>query len=198
MAPGQGAGQQGPASDAELTLRNGNVYWVQIRQCVRSYSGYFQPLIMKLVLLSLLVVWSGFSAYGQTKPVSIQDGRPEIGRYCKVYQAGEGLKLYLLRIGPESNNETLVGLDGFDHPWDGKIFKSSVVTADKRQEFTIQNNGRPFVVLVMRERYGPSTLFVPKYGTPQPERPVVYSESLSAECKPDVLLSQYLSQQAKK
>lgn len=123
--------------------------------------------------------------------------RPEIGRYCKVYRAGEGLKVLLLRVGPEAKNESLVGLDGFDHPWDGKIFKASVARADGRQEFTIYNNGRPFVILVFRERYGQSTLFVPKYGTEETERPLNYSEDLSAECKPDILLSQYLNQQKK-
>ena len=123
--------------------------------------------------------------------------RPEIGRYCTVYRAGEGLKVLLLRIGPENKNESLVALDGFDHPWDGKIFKASVTKADGRQEFMIQNNGRPFVVLVFRERYGQSTLFVPTYGTEETERSLVYSEDLSAECKPDILLSQYLQQQTK-
>ena len=121
-------------------------------------------------------------------------GRPEIGRYCKVYRAGEGLKALLLRIGPDSKNESLVALDGFDHPWDGKIFKASVTKADERQEFMIQNNSRPFVVLVFRERYGQPTLFVPKYGTEETERLLVYSEDLSAGCKPDSLLSQYLQQ----
>ena len=126
------------------------------------------------------------------------DARPEVGRYCKVYRAGEGLKVLLLRVGPEANNESLVCTDGFDHPWDGKIFKAKVVKADGRQEFTIQNNGRPFVILVFREKYGQSLLYVPKYGTEETERPVSYSEDLSAGCKPDILLSQYLNQQAGK
>lgn len=54
------------------------------------------------------------------------------------------------------------------------------------------------MVLVFRERYGQSTLFVPKYGTEEVEWPLVYSEDLSANCKPDILLSQYLNQQPKK
>lgn len=144
----------------------------------------------------LLAALLSLSAIAQTaKP---EAPRPEIGKYCKVYRAGEGLKVLLLRVGPENKNESIVALDGFDHPWDGKIFKASVVKADGRQEFTIQNNGRPFVALVFRERYGQSTLFVPKYGTEETERPLSYSEELSANCKPDILLSQYLNQQAKK
>ena len=101
-----------------------------------------------------------------------------------MYRAGEGLKVLLLHVGPESKNESLVALDGFDHPWDGKIFKANVVRADGRQEFTIQNNGRSFVFLVFRERYGQWTLFVPKYGIEEVERLLVYSEDLSAACKP--------------
>lgn len=149
------------------------------------------------IITSLIVALLPVPAVAQSghRPAEV---RPEVGRYCKVYRAGEGLKVLLLRVGPDSKNESLVALDGFDHPWDGKIFKASVVKADGRQEFTIQNNGRPFVVLVFRERYGQSTLFVPKYGTEEVERSLVYSEDLSAGCKPDILLSQYLNQQAGK
>lgn len=149
-----------------------------------------------LIISSLMAALLSMPALAQTaKPDA---ARPEIGKYCKVYRAGEGLKVLLLRVGPESKNESIVALDGFDHPWDGKFFKASVVKADGRQEFTIQNAGRPFVILVFREKYGQSTLFVPKYGTEETERPLSYSEDLSAGCKPDILLSQYLNQQAGK
>lgn len=152
--------------------------------------------MIKLLVSGLLGALLYVSAQAQSgKPTA---ARPEVGRYCKVYRAGEGLKVLLLRVGPEAKSESLVAVDGFDHPWDGMIFKASVVKADGRQEFTIQNNGRPFVILVFRERYGQSTLFVPKYGTEETERPLSYSEELSAICKPDILLSQYLNQQAQK
>lgn len=124
--------------------------------------------------------------------------RPEIGRYCKVYRAGEGLKVLLLRIGPEAKNESLVGFDGFDHPWDGKIFKASVTVVDGRQEYRIQYNGSPWRAVVFNTRTGEVTSFVPKYGTEQTERSLQYSEGLSAECRPDPFLTQYLEQQAKK
>ncbi len=150
------------------------------------------------VLLSVPVLAQSAKETPRPNRFAGATARPEVGRYCKVYRAGEGLKVLLLRVGPESKNESLVALDGFDHPWDGKIFKASVTKADGRQEFMIQNNGRPFVVLVFRERYGQSTLFVPKYGTEETERPLIYSEDLSAECKPDILLSQYLQQQTPK
>lgn len=154
-----------------------------------------------LIISSLMAALLSMPALAQTaKPDAARPdaARPEIGKYCKVYRAGEGLKVLLLRVGPESKNESIVALDGFDHPWDGKFFKASVVKADGRQEFTIQNAGRPFVILVFREKYGQSTLFVPKYGTEETERPLSYSEDLSAGCKPDILLSQYLNQQAGK
>ena len=160
-----------------------------------------RTLIVSLITLLFSVpvlAQSGKSDAARPDAARPDAARPEVGRYCKVYRAGEGLKVLLLRVGTDSKNESLVALDGFDHPWDGKIFKASVVRADGRQEFTIQNNGRPFVVLVFRERYGQSTLFVPKYGTEEVERSLVYSEDLSAACKPDILLSQYLNQQAKK
>ncbi|WP_373515504.1 hypothetical protein [Persicitalea sp.] len=80
----------------------------------------------------------------------------------------------------------------------GEDFKAKVLTADGRQEFTIQNNGRPFVVLVFRDRYAQATLFLSKYGTELSERPLVYSQPLSADCDPDIFLSQYLNQEAKK
>ncbi|AQG78726.1 hypothetical protein [Spirosoma montaniterrae] len=161
--------------------------------------------MIRLICISIIAtllyvpgcIQSGYAQSGKAGTPQPGAARPEIGRYCKVYRAGEGLKVLLLRVGPEARNESLVALDGFDHPWDGKIFKASVAKADGRQEFTIQHNGRPFVVLVFRERYGQSTLFVPKYGTEETERLLSYSEDLSAECKPDILLSQYLNQQKK-
>ncbi len=149
-----------------------------------------------LIISGLLSLLFTIPAMAQTKKTG--DVRPQVGKFCKLYRAGEGLIVSLVRVGPETNNEMLVGFNGFDHPWEGKIFKANVVTADGRQEFTIQNNGRPFVVLVMRERYGQSTVFVPKYGTEQVERPVSYAEELSGRCDPDIFLSQYLNQQAGK
>lgn len=149
-----------------------------------------------LIISGLLSILIGLPAMAQTKKTG--DSRPEVGKFCKLYRAGEGLIVSLVRVGPESNNEMLVGFNGFDHPWNEKVFKAKVVTADGRQEFTIQNNGRPWVVLVMRERYGQSTVFVPKYGNEQVERPVVYSQDLSGQCDPDIFLSQYINQQPKK
>lgn len=154
------------------------------------------PLYRLLLLIGMATTLLSAPTLAQSKKPDA--ARPEIGKYCKVYRAGEGLKVLLLRVGPESKNESIVALDGFDHPWDGKLFKATVVKADGRQEFTIQNNGRPFVILVFREKYGQSTLFVPKYGTEETERPLAYSEDLSVGCKPDILLSQYLNQQADK
>ena len=147
----------------------------------------------KIMAFGKLAILSSLPAFAQSNAA-----RPEVGKYCKLHRAGEGLVMSMLQVGPESNHETLVGFNGFDHPWDEKIFKAKVVTADGRQEFTIQDNGRPFVVLVFRDRYAQSTLFVPKYGTELPERPLVYSQQLSATCDPDIFLSQYLNQQASK
>ena len=149
--------------------------------------------LISSILLSIILATT---AMAQTKKTG--DNRPQVGKFCKLYRAGEGLIVSLVRVGPETNNEMLIGFNGFDHPWNETIFKAKVVTADGRQEFTIQNNGRPFVVLVMRERYGQSTVFVPKYGSEQVERPVSYSQELSAQCDPDIFLSQYLNQPTKK
>lgn len=149
------------------------------------------------LIISLILIGVSFSTLAQTKKTA-ETARPEVGKYCKLYRAGEGLVVSMVRVGPESNDEMLIGFNGFDHPWDEKIFKAKVVTADGRQEFTIRYNDRPFVVLVIREKYGQSTLFVPKYGTEQPERPLQYSQQLSAECDPDIFLSQYINQEAKK
>ena len=114
--------------------------------------------MQRTIVAGLLITLVSLSGFAQT--TKKEAPRPEIGKYCKVYRAGEGLKVLILRVGPEANNESLVCTDGFDHPWDGKIFKAKVVKADGRQEFTIQNNGRPFVVLVFREKYGQSLLYV--------------------------------------
>ena len=133
----------------------------------------------------------------QTKK-SNSDGRPEIGRYCKAYRAGEGLRVTLLRVGLEAKNESLVGFGGFDHPWDGKIFKASVSMVDGRQEYRIQYNGSPWRAVVFNTRTGEVTSFVPKYGTEKTERSLQYSESLSAECRPEWFLTEYLEQKDKK
>ena len=151
----------------------------------------------RLIINSLVLVLFTLPTMAQTKK-SNNGGRPEIGRYCKVYRAGEGLKIHLLRIGPEDRNESLVGFGGFDHPWDGKIFKASITLVDGRQEYRIQYNGNPWRAVVFDTRTGNVTSFVPKYGTEQTERSLQYAEGLSAECRPEWFLTEYLEQGATK
>ncbi len=75
-------------------------------------------IMKKTIFLGLLATLTSLCALSQSSAA-----RPQVGKYCKLYRAGEGLVVSMLRVGPESNHETLVGFTGFDHPWEGKISK---------------------------------------------------------------------------
>jgi hypothetical protein len=47
--------------------------------------------------------------------------RPEVGRYVKAFSGDTGVKVWMVRIGPESNHEVIIQVVGVDHPWDRVI-----------------------------------------------------------------------------
>ncbi len=116
----------------------------------------------------------------------------EMGKVCKIYTGSEGLRVVMGRVGPEANNEMLIGIEGIDHPWSGKIFKAKVARFDGKMDVTIEVEGRPWVLLTYRHEY---ILYLSKYGNEQQERRLEYSDSLSSECKPEWLRADYLKQE---
>ncbi len=116
----------------------------------------------------------------------------EMGKVCKIYTGSDGLRVVMGRIGPEANNEMLVGIEGIDHPWSGKIFKAKVAKFDGKMNISIDVDGKPWVLLTYRYDF---ILYLSKYGTEEQERYLKYSDSLSAECKPEWLRADYLKQE---
>jgi|GEM_PF-177857 len=83
-----------------------------------------------LLLLVAAVSIQAATAYAQ------EEERPEVSRYVKAYTGPENIKIWTVRIGPESNGEVLFQVSGVDHPLDMKILKL------KSRPASVQNGTR--------------------------------------------------------
>ncbi len=139
-------------------------------------------------LCCVLFIFSFVSA------VSGQNGktRPEVGNYCKVYVDNENLQITTTRIGKEENNEILFEVIGIDHPFDKKIFKAKVTEYNNSKDFTIQYEGKDWVIATKREDN--VRVYLPNKGKKSSEFSIFYSKDLSNQCKPEFLLTAYLEQ----
>lgn len=128
-----------------------------------------------------------------------KNDRPEVGKYCKVYRDGEGLRVTITRIGKEKDNEVLIGIQGIDHSWDKKIFKAKVTGYDDKLDYTISHNGKTYIIITYRGGYGSGySIYLPKENNVEKtDRRLVYDEAFSNECKPEWLLTEYLEQKEK-
>jgi hypothetical protein len=138
----------------------------------------------KLLLMAAVLLFTGTLALAQA--------RPQVGKYAKVYKGSEGLYLTLVRIGPAENNETLVTIEGIDHPWDGKIMIAKAKRYPRKTEYTIQVDGKDYVVFINRS--GSGEVYLRKGGNPDH---VYYDEDRSRQVIPEHFLTAYLKQQDK-
>lgn len=124
--------------------------------------------------------------------------RPEMGKVCKTYR-GEGIYVTTARIGPEKNNEVLIGVTGVDHQWNGKIFKAKVKKNNANFDYVIQVDGKDYHIFIYRESWsGGYSVYLKDYGSGKIEQRVAYNEWESKDCNPEHLLTEYLEQQEKK
>lgn len=119
-----------------------------------------------------------------------ESARPEVAKQVKAYASADGVKVSTLRYGPRERQQALIQVIDVDHAIDGKILLASTRATDKDTRYTVQLNGRPYVLLIVSEAAG--ELYVP--GAPKPTW-VRYDAGLSAESNPEHYLTDYQEQE---
>jgi hypothetical protein len=137
------------------------------------------------LLLTFALVFSIQSA-------SAED-RPEVGRYVKCFAGDTGVKVWMTRIGPESNREVIIQVVGVDHPWDKLITKHKAEINGGKERYKTTVDGSDWATFVVTETRG--ELYLPKADRPFK---VTYDEGLSMQGRPQHFLTDYLKQEAEK
>lgn len=137
---------------------------------------------MKKFLVLLFICFS--SVVNAASP----DIRPEVANNVIAFDGQQGAKVWTLRIGPVSNNESLVQVEGVDHDWNLLIQKMKVEKTSKDTRYVTNVKGKRFVALILTDKdYG--ELYLPN--DPQPIQ-VRYSENLSEQGNAQAFLTDYL------
>lgn len=123
-------------------------------------------------------------------PIQAAPSRPEVGPQVQAYTGAEGVKVWLARVGPRTADEALVQIGGIDHDWNMTIQKMARQEVNGQQRYSVSLGGRKFVALILHGE-GRGALYLP--GSSR-ERPVWYSEELSAQGNPEAFLTDYLKQ----
>lgn len=117
-------------------------------------------------------------------------GRPDVASNVVAYDGQQGVKVWTLRIGPKSENEALVQVEGVDNDWNLKIQKMKVEKTDQDTRYTTTVNGKKFVAMIINSRCC-GELYLPN--DPQ-NIDIVYSEELSKEGDAQAFLTNYINQ----
>lgn len=149
---------------------------------------------MKAIHVLLISI---FITMSMTSNAQNDKNRSEMGKVCRVY-SGEGVYVTTCRIGPEKNNESLILVNGLDHPWNEKIWKAKVLKNNENFDYQIQLDGKPFIIFTYRSNYYSYTVYLKDFGGEKNEQSVSYDKDESNACSPEIFLNQYLEQQSKK
>ena len=82
-----------------------------------------------------------------TKPSA---ARPEVGQIPEVYTTNNSkLTVTIVRYGPRASKQALVEIADLDHPWNQRIFRTSVQDVSRRagkveNTYFIQLDGKPW------------------------------------------------------
>ena len=124
--------------------------------------------------------------------VMAEEARPEVAESVKAWAGNEGVQVWTLRYGKREENKALVQITNADHDWDNKIQLMDVETKGERRDYSVQVNGKKFVVLNLNNGYDELTL--PGEAS---SRRIAYSQGLSAEGNAQYFLTDYLKQEGK-
>ncbi len=116
--------------------------------------------------------------------------RPPIGKYSRVYVGAQGVKVWLVRFGPEETKEYLITMVGIDSIWDSYTIRGIQDTARGKERYTALLKGKRHMLLTVK---GDEGVFYPPDGGSGAA--VKYDGELSDKYYPDYYLSQYLWQQ---
>ncbi|MEA9578728.1 hypothetical protein SAMN05192589_10293 [Paracidovorax valerianellae] len=126
---------------------------------------------------------------GAVAAVHADTPRAEIATQVKTYASTDGVKAWTLRYGPREKNQALIQVTDSDSTIDKKILLATTSTTAKDTRYTVQLNGRPYVLLILNGSAG--ELYVP--GS-QKSTWVRYDEDLSAQSNPEHYLTDYEQQ----
>lgn len=138
------------------------------------------------LLLTLSLVFCSFQT-------ASAEERPEVGRYVKAFSGDTGVKVWMVRIGPENNHEVIIQVVGVDHPWDRVITKHKAEFNGMREKYTTTVNGNEWGTFVVTEARG--ELYLPDTGR---SYKVSYNEALASQGNPQHFLTDFLKQEAEK
>ncbi|MFC5740050.1 hypothetical protein [Dyella tabacisoli] len=138
--------------------------------------------MLRVLSLCLLVAAAGV--------LHAQATRPEVGPQVRAYSGSEGLKVWVLRVGPRAANEALVQVGGVDHDWNMKIQKMVMETVREQPRYSLTIKGEKFVALIL-DGEGGGELYLPGEAR---ARHVSYQTELSEQGSPEHFLTDYLDQ----
>lgn len=131
----------------------------------------------------LLAMMMSVGAQAATEP------RPVVGPQVKAYSGQEGIKVWLVRVGPRAANQAIVQIGGIDHDWNMKIQKMDLQSVRDESRYSLKVEGQPYVALILRGSSG--EVFLPgehkSYG-------VYFDEQLSSSGNAEHFLTDYLQQ----
>lgn len=116
--------------------------------------------------------------------------KPEVAESVKVWQGSQGIKIKTLRYGPREDQQALVQITGADHDLDGKILLTNVENKGARKDYSVEVDGKEFVVLILYQS-NRGELYLPGESG---QRLVSYSHDLSTQDDAQSFLSEYLKQ----
>lgn len=112
----------------------------------------------------------------------------EAGRYLKAYSGGEGITVWVLRYGPQTNHEAIVQVVGIDHPLDGRIQKMGVEMTPRGLTYVVGKDGNRQNFLQVDEHGIELTM----HGV-RPTR-LAYDKTLSAQGNRAMFLTEFTEQ----
>ncbi|WP_266159043.1 hypothetical protein [Dyella silvatica] len=138
--------------------------------------------LLRLLSLCLLLVAASV--------IHAETARPEVGPQVRAYSGSEGLKVWVLRVGPRTANEALIQVGGIDHDWNMKIQKMTMEMVREQPRYSLTIKGEKFVALIL-DGEGGGEIYLPGEAK---ARHVSYSAELSEQGSPEGFLTDYLGQ----
>jgi hypothetical protein len=130
--------------------------------------------------------------------------RPEVGQLPEVYTfEGSKLTVTVVRYGPRASKQALVEIADLDHPWNQRIFRTSVQDVSRRagkveNSYSIQLDGKPWgLVIILLDGSGLALNLRENGDTGKNVRyPLYYSKENTENTVSEYLLTAYLKQEA--
>ena len=154
-----------------------------------------------LALATLVQLASPTAPHAQTtKPGT---ARPEVGQIPEVYTTeGSKMTVTIVRYGPRASKQALVEIADLDHPWNQRIFRTSVQDVSRRagkveNTYFIQLDGKPWGLVFNNLDGSGLNLNLREDGDKgkNVRYPLYYSKENTDNTVSDYLLTAYLKQE---